>query len=222
MAEKYNGKAMDRRYSGQAVDITYSLKRCIHAEQCVRHLNEVFAKNRRPWVNADGAEAVEVERVVPLCPSGALHFESKDGTVESVPEENVIRLGSNGPLYIRGDLNIVGGTVDVHGETRAALCRCGASRNKPFCDNSHRDIGFNAPASAAESTSDAPIVVANGPLIVSAQPNGPYIVSGNFKLVSDDGEVLQVGNDVWLCRCGHSTHKPFCDDSHLSSDFQAE
>jgi CDGSH-type Zn-finger protein/uncharacterized Fe-S cluster protein YjdI len=221
-SHKYTGKAMDRRYVGQAVDITYSLKRCLHAEQCVRHLTEVFTKDRRPWINADGAAATEVARVVPLCPSGALHFESKDGTTERVPEENVIRPSTDGPLYVQGDLAIVSTTVDVHGETRAALCRCGASKNKPFCDNSHQDIDFVAPDSGPEMGSDESIIEANGTLTISPETNGPLAISGKFKLISGDGEVIQIASETWLCRCGHSEHKPFCDNTHQTIGFQAE
>jgi len=50
----------------------------------------------------------------------------------------------NGPNFLRGDLTVSapGGTVR---DTRVALCRCGASSNKPYCDGTHRQIGFQAP-----------------------------------------------------------------------------
>ena len=88
--------------------------------------------------------------------------------------------------------------------------------------NSHLDIGFKAPDSAAQMGSDESIVAENRSQTISPQTNGPNMVTGNFKLGSGDGEVIHVGNEVWLCRRGHSEHNPFCNDIHLSIGFQAD
>lgn len=60
------------------------------------------------------------------------------------PETNTIILWHNGPLQVHGDLSIQGTNVDIADETRVTLCRCGASQQKPFCDQTHRSIGFEA------------------------------------------------------------------------------
>jgi CDGSH-type Zn-finger protein len=75
-----------------------------------------------------------------------LHFERlDDGPQEPQPEATTIDVRLNGPLYIRGRLRIVGsGGRLVREDTRLALCRCGHSENKPFCDGSHRQAGFRA------------------------------------------------------------------------------
>jgi CDGSH-type Zn-finger protein len=57
---------------------------------------------------------------------------------------------------------------------------------------------------------------------VKALPNGPLQVSGDFKLADGEGkEVPHQGEQAHLCRCGHSSKKPFCDGSHKTSGFQA-
>ena len=76
-----------------------------------------------------GATPEDIARTVLMCPSGALHFEPKDGIAEKIPDENRIILWLNGPLQFQGDLVIDGATVELHDETRATLCRCGESKS---------------------------------------------------------------------------------------------
>jgi uncharacterized Fe-S cluster protein YjdI len=133
-----------REYEGPGIVIRYDVLRCIHAAECVDGLRAVFDPDRRPWVDATAASADEIATTVARCPSGALHFaRTAGGEDESAPAEGVIRVEANGPLYVRGQLAITDdqGRV-VCTDSRVALCRCGASENKPFCDNSHRRVGF--------------------------------------------------------------------------------
>ncbi len=221
MTEKYSGKAMDRRYSGEAVDISYSLKRCIHAEACIHRLSEVFDAKRRPWIMPDGSDAEQVAQTIESCPSGALHYERKDGGAgEASPESNSVHVWHNGPLQFNANLHIEGTTVEIHGETRATLCRCGASRNKPFCDNSHKEIGFDGTTAAAGIT--AVPSMGSGPLTVTVSPNGSLSVKGAFTLYDESGTVLFSGEETWLCRCGGSAKKPFCDGTHNRNGFTGE
>lgn len=223
MAERYTGKAMDRRYAGEAADITYNLKRCIHAEHCVHHLAQVFDTSKRPWINPNGAPPEEVTRFIPICPSGALHVECKDGQSESAPPENVVRLWQDGPLQFHGTLEIVGATVNVQDETRATLCRCGGSRNKPFCDNAHRENQFAAQDTLPGRLPTIPSVVDKADkLKISVQANGPLQVEGRFEIRSPADQVIFVGTEAAFCRCGHSSNKPFCDGTHSKIEFQAE
>jgi CDGSH-type Zn-finger protein/uncharacterized Fe-S cluster protein YjdI len=221
MSEQYTGKAQDRRYKGTDVDITYSLKRCIHAAECVNHLRSVWDKDKRPWINPDGAPVAEVAAVIELCPSGALHYERKDGgAAETAPSENRIILWRNGPIQIEGDLALQGATVAIEQETRVTLCRCGASANKPFCDNHHEQIQFEAtPPSVVKVEADA---ASGGKLTITVNPNGPLGIEGNMQLINETGEVIFTGSKTWLCRCGGSQKKPFCDSTHKQSGFAAE
>jgi CDGSH-type Zn-finger protein len=88
----------------------------------------------------DAADAAEIASAIRLCPTGALKFQARNGFPDEEPDDvTTVRAGHLGPLYMRGRVRL----VDGHGrliaeETRVALCRCGASSNKPYCDNSHR------------------------------------------------------------------------------------
>jgi uncharacterized Fe-S cluster protein YjdI len=119
---------------------------CIHVRNCVRHLPEVFRADERPWIVADGAGAEAIAAVVEECPTGALHYRRLDGgSQETGDEETTVDPRPNGPLFLRGRLRIVdpeGGVIRE--DTRVALCRCGGSANKPFCDGTHRRIGFTS------------------------------------------------------------------------------
>ncbi len=218
MTEKYTGK--DRRYTGDEVDITYSLKRCIHAERCIHHLSSVFDNQKRPWINARGAPVEAIVSVIEMCPSGALHYDRRDGITEKPPEKNVVMVKHNGPLEIRGDLAIYGATVELEHETRTTLCRCGASNNKPFCDNAHENLPFEAvEVDPVQQPAEQP---AASTLTILVEPNGPLELQGALEIVNEAGDTLFTGSHTWLCRCGGSNTKPFCDSTHKRNAFTAE
>jgi uncharacterized Fe-S cluster protein YjdI len=134
-----------RTYEGEAIEIDWEPRLCIHMRNCVRALPNVFLPDARPWVAVNAADAAAIAAAVEACPTGALHYRRLDGGPQEVaPEELTIDPRPNGPLFIRGRVRI--GDPDgqaVREDTRVALCRCGASENKPFCDGSHRRIGFS-------------------------------------------------------------------------------
>ena len=229
-------------YAGEEISIDYDAKRCIHAAECVHGLPAVFDPDRRPWVDPDGAGADSIADVVGRCPTGALRFERLDGgPAEVPPSESVVAVAPDGPLYVRGDLRLGAalGEADEEGRVdyRTALCRCGESANKPFCDNAHQERGFEdpgavdvgrgtafedleaEPGSASSGPSSAPPA---GPLAVTAAPNGPLLFGGPVELRSGDGECRILVQNPALCRCGHSRDKPFCDGTHFSVGFQAD
>ena len=133
-----------RTYESAGIRVLWDASRCIHVGSCLRALPSVFDVRARPWVDLDGASAEEVAAAVRTCPTGALRYRALGDLPDEVPDEPVsVEVRPNGPLYVRGRARITrpGGEV-VADEYRVALCRCGASQNKPFCDNSHRLIGF--------------------------------------------------------------------------------
>jgi uncharacterized Fe-S cluster protein YjdI len=135
-----------RVYRNERIAVHWNPGRCVHSKRCMRGLPQVFQPDARPWVQVDGATADEIAAVVARCPSGALHVERLDGKENVEPDEPAtIEPQPNGPLYISGPMRILdaNGAV-IREDTRVALCRCGHSRNKPFCDGSHETSGFQA------------------------------------------------------------------------------
>jgi uncharacterized Fe-S cluster protein YjdI/CDGSH-type Zn-finger protein len=133
-----------RTYESDAIRVFWDSERCIHTAFCLRSEPEVFDVERRPWVDIDAADADAVAAAIEECPSGALRYERLDGQRgEQPPAETVIVPWPNGPLVVKGNVRVETrrGEVFAH-EHRVALCRCGTSRNQPFCDNSHREAGF--------------------------------------------------------------------------------
>jgi uncharacterized Fe-S cluster protein YjdI len=133
-----------KEYRNERIGVTWEPAYCIHAAACLNGLPEVFDALRRPWIDVDAAPADEIADVVMRCPTGALHFERFDGEPqEEGAAETVVELRPNGPLFVRGKVRIqdLSGHV-IREDTRVALCRCGGSENKPFCDGTHRMIGF--------------------------------------------------------------------------------
>jgi uncharacterized Fe-S cluster protein YjdI len=133
-----------RTYEGEAIEVHWEPRLCIHVRNCVRALPQVFKPDERPWITVDAAGADDVAATVAACPTGALHFRRLDGgPQEEPPEETTVDPRPNGPLFVRGRIRIVGDDGElIREDTRVALCRCGGSANKPFCDGTHRRIGF--------------------------------------------------------------------------------
>jgi uncharacterized Fe-S cluster protein YjdI len=131
-------------YAGGAIEVHWEPRLCIHTRNCVRNLPQVFDPEARPWVVVDAAGADAIAATIETCPTGALHYRRLDGGGQEQPQvDTTVEPRPNGPLFVRGRVRIVGADGEVVREdTRVALCRCGASGNKPFCDGSHRRIGF--------------------------------------------------------------------------------
>ncbi len=208
-------------YSGKDVDVSWDGRLCIHIGECGRAKGDLFVGGRQPWCQPDLAAAEDVVEVVERCPTGALTHDCKGGEAETAPGENSIHVMYNGPYYLRGDLQLDGAAPDMPGTRfRAALCRCGASENKPFCDNSHEKIDFKDYGAVGESGDGTE--KKGGPLQVNRAPNGPLLLSGNFTIYAASGRPAFRGNRAALCRCGHSKNKPFCDGAHKTAGFEAE
>lgn len=144
--EERKKPAVAREYRTDEIVVTWEPSFCMHSARCLMALPQVFDVDARPWIAIDAASADEIAETVMACPSGALHFRRLDGGLqEEPPEETTVRPARNGPLFQRGRIRILDNEGKVIREdTRVALCRCGASANKPFCDGTHRAIGFTA------------------------------------------------------------------------------
>lgn len=138
---------VEREYRNGEIVVYWAPEFCIHTAMCLNAEPEVFDSMRRPWVMLDAADADRIANAVMSCPTGALSFERRDdGPQEQSPEETIVQARRNGPLFMRGDLKFYDSKAELLREaTRAALCRCGGSENKPFCDGTHKVNGFTAP-----------------------------------------------------------------------------
>ena len=164
----------------------------------------------------------EIVEAVERCPTGALHYERTDGGAQEQPHAvNRILVSRNGPYYVRGDLEIVMPDGSVLRETRVALCRCGASQNKPFCDNAHRESEFRDPGLCAPQVNAQAEPVSGQKLRITPQPNGNLELEGAFEILDAAGQVIARKEQEWLCRCGASNYKPFCDSTHKKIAFQS-
>jgi CDGSH-type Zn-finger protein/uncharacterized Fe-S cluster protein YjdI len=203
---------------GRAMTLIYEGQRCIHARFCVTGAPGVFLANvKGPWIHPD---AIDVERLAAIaqeCPSGAIRYRRKDGRPdESAPPVNLAAIREAGPYAVRGQLRLDGADVGF----RATLCRCGASKNKPFCDSSHHDIGFSATGEPPSGKTDM-LAVRDGLLAVDPQIDGPLQVRGNLEITSGTGRVVARVTEARLCRCGGSASKPFCDGTHARIGFRS-
>ena len=135
-----------REYRDGRITVFWAPQFCIHTANCLNAEPAVFDAMRRPWVVLDGASADAIAEAVMTCPTGALSFERHDGGAqERAPGDMLVQPRTNGPLFLRGRIRMVDARGEVTREvTRVALCRCGGSSNKPYCDGTHRAIGFRA------------------------------------------------------------------------------
>ncbi len=172
-----------REYQGKGVTIQYDVKRCIHAEECIHALPEVFSQHQRPWVQPNDTPAEELVNAVLGCPTGALHFVRTDGgETERPPVKNRAWFVKDGPLYVHGNIELIDPEGNVlHKDTRMALCRCGDFKNKPFCDNTHLETGFTAdgvgtPRASVEQSAEDDV------LRIMVRPNKSIRFMGNFEV----------------------------------------
>lgn len=207
----------DEVVKGKQVVIAFRGERCIHSRHCVLDRPDVFVPNvKGEWICPDKASPAEVLELAHNCPSGAIQCEGVDGAaMELAPVVNTVRIRENGPLAFRAPLQI-----NDHPEGyRLTLCRCGASANKPYCDGSHAAAGFTATGEVAVQASQ-PLAQRNGALTVATVPDGPLHVKGNIEVVTGTGRTVNRLTECWLCRCGASKNKPYCDGSHRDAGFK--
>lgn len=207
--------------AGSEVTVTFDGARCIHSRNCVLGHPQVFVPNvQGGWIFPDAAPAETVLQIGRNCPSGAIRVARNDGSASSdaAPAVNTVRIRENGPLAFEGELVLRG---QAQPSPRATLCRCGMSATKPWCDGSHATAGFIATGEPATKDSAAPDA-RDGPVRIDPQPNGSLRITGNLELVSGTGRTIDRKSQVWLCRCGQSKNKPYCDSSHKAAGFLAD
>ena len=157
----------DRQYTNGEITVFWKPSKCIHATTCFRELIEVYNPGRRPWVNMNGAPTRRIIEVTNKCPTQAIYWKyNKDMTpeelaknrtspaVEETPEtmekkkeeEKPVKVSvmKDGPIVVEGNFRIVGPQGnELKSMLMTSFCRCGNSKSMPFCDGSHRKVGFN-------------------------------------------------------------------------------
>ena len=135
-------------YTAPGITVTFDPNLCIHSAVCLRVLPRVFNVSRRRWVAPEAANPDQVAAAIDRCPSGALRYVREGVAAPGLEEpaeepQTTIQASRNGPLLVQGTFELLdenGVSIDSAG--RAALCRCGGTSNQPFCDGSHRRVGF--------------------------------------------------------------------------------
>lgn len=148
-------------YSNGEIEVSWEPALCIHSGKCVMGSVKVFNPRRRPWIELEHESSARILEIVANCPSGALKARrlgagetgkndpGNDDQVGGTPEQQgaipSIVASKNGPLEIRFACEIrdAAGNL-IRTVEKASLCRCGQSSNKPFCDGTHRKVGFEA------------------------------------------------------------------------------
>ncbi len=204
---------------GKDVSIKFDGSKCIHSRNCVLSLPEVFVGGKEgAWIFPDKAPVEDIVILAQGCPSGAIHYERHDGgEAEPKPEVNTVRTLEDGPLSVKADIVLSGKAIG----NRATLCRCGQSKNKPYCDGSHNQAKFTATGQTPVQDFKA-LEARNGPLKITPASNGPLMVKGNLELISGTGARTNLTQKTALCRCGASANKPYCDGSHAKIGFKSD
>jgi uncharacterized Fe-S cluster protein YjdI len=140
------------KYTNNEVTVVWKPKMCIHSTICWKGLIEVFNPKERPWIKMDGVATEKIIEQVRKCPSGALSYYLNAEAIADEPADKVVaesadmmkvEVTPNGPYLIKTECLIVHSNGREETKTgTVALCRCGASANKPYCDGGHKKIGF--------------------------------------------------------------------------------
>ena len=209
-------------YKGKEVDVDWDGRLCIHMGECGYAKGDLFISGRDPWCQPDLTSVEETLDVVKRCPTGALVFKPCNTNLNEVADkQNTVMVSYNGPYFIRGELDLKDAPTDMSGVSyRVALCRCGLSKNKPFCDNSHLKGKFEDYGAVGESGTS--INQKGGVLKIKAMKDGPLILNGNVSVSASSGREAWQGDSLALCRCGSSKNKPFCDGSHVAAGFKSQ
>jgi uncharacterized Fe-S cluster protein YjdI len=135
-----------KEYKNDDITVVWKPDVCIHSRLCWQNLQQVFNPKARPWIDLSGSNTEQIIDQVRKCPSGALSYyknESKLNIMEKTETTTLIEIRKNGPLICHGKIIL----KDAEGneivkENLTTFCRCGASKNKPFCDGNHRIVEF--------------------------------------------------------------------------------
>ncbi len=137
-------------YKGKDIVIYDNRGICSHRGYCSEGLPAVFRSETEPWIDPDGAPAEDLIAICEKCPSGALSYGMPNGSrLQEVEGRGpAIRIAprrydADGPYDITGGIEMADpGGLQPESQEHYTLCRCGSSKNKPFCDGNHWHVNF--------------------------------------------------------------------------------
>lgn len=132
-------------YESDDIEVRFNLAVCCHATECVSGAPRVFNPKARPWIRPENDDADKITAAIANCPSGALFYTLKAGgkSGPAATDAPAIRIAKDGPYEVTGGVGLETGDWGAGASRdRYVLCRCGASKTKPFCDGAHKDAGF--------------------------------------------------------------------------------
>lgn len=133
---------MTKKYPKEDIVVVWQPHICSHSTKCFNGLPEVFDPRVSPWITTEGASKEELIKQIKKCPSGALSYITSENKTEQMSTESTnaqIKITSTGPYLVTGTIELIDDKgMLVEKKENFALCRCGHSKNKPFCDGQHR------------------------------------------------------------------------------------
>ncbi len=141
---KLTDGALDKRddYAGKKITLHDNRGICAHAGRCTDGLPAVWKMGVEPWIDPDGADPEAIIETVKQCPSGALSYTVDDVEHRDQDREPGIAVTKDGPYAVTGGIELAGEPRGGASTEHYTLCRCGGSKNKPFCDGTHWHIKF--------------------------------------------------------------------------------
>ena len=139
-------KDKSKDYVGKEITIHDNRKICSHAAECINNLSSVFKLNSRPWINPDSARTEEIIDTIRKYPSGTLSYSINGIEYRDQNERRpIVIISKDGPYVITGGIDLIGDNIQwAEGASKEhyTLCRCSASKCRPFCDGMHRTVNF--------------------------------------------------------------------------------
>ena len=130
-------------YNNDEITVSWDADTCFHSEVCTKNLSSVFNLKQKPWVNVNGATKEEIIKLINTCPSGALSYNLSSTEEKDITPSVSIRIVPDGPMLVNGAFELTDKDGNVSKvDKNTAFCRCGGSENKPYCDGTHKKIGF--------------------------------------------------------------------------------
>ena len=146
---KGNKKEITKQYTNGEITVVWKPHLCDHSALCMMGSPKVFDASRRPWINMKAESSQDIIKTVDTCPTKALTYRynqimAEKASIEATHKPAEIKILHNGPMLVTGNIELMDSSGQIiPTEGTYALCRCGASKKKPFCDGQHLLSGFS-------------------------------------------------------------------------------